>query len=163
MGRVPEMTSDRPFRISIIPSVAMKGGIFILAMNVPEQRPQNAPAPIAAITPIGSGRPRFVSTTPAMTAQKVMSVPTERSIPPVMMTSVAATARTPLTEVACRMAIMLDVCMKFGDAIEKPISRRIRLAKANSFWCAPVSMSLENTEGVEDGVAIVIEGLPRAA
>ena len=43
-----------------------------------------------------------------MTAQKVISVPTDRSIPPVMMTNVAATARTPFTAVACRMPMRLS-------------------------------------------------------
>ena len=54
-------------------------------------------------------------------------------MPPVMMIKVAATASTPLTEVACRMAIMFEVCMKFGDAIENPISKAIKLANASSF------------------------------
>ena len=111
----------------------MKGGIFIFATKVPEQSPQKAPAAMAAATPSSKGIPRYVRTTPAITAQKVISVPTDRSMPPVMMTRVAAMAKTPFTDVACRMAIMFEVCMKLGEAIENPINSTIKLAKANSF------------------------------
>lgn len=44
-----------------------------------------------------------------MTAQKVISVPMDRSMPPVMMISVTATASTPLTEAACRIAMMFVI------------------------------------------------------
>src|SRR5258706_3735555 len=68
-----------------------------------------------------------------MTAQNVMSVPTDRSMPPVMMTKVQATASTPLTAVDCRMPTMLSVCMKLGDAMLKKTINPIRLANASSF------------------------------
>src|SRR5258706_4117415 len=68
-----------------------------------------------------------------MTAQNVMSVPTDRSMPPVMMTKVQATASTPLTAVDCRMPTMLSVCMKLGDAMLKKTISPIRLANASSF------------------------------
>ena len=71
-----------------------------------------------------------------MTAQKVISVPTDRSMPPVMMTKVQAIASTPLTAVACRMPSMLSICMKAGEAKLKKTISRIRLAKASSFWRA---------------------------
>ena len=66
-----------------------------------------------------SGIPAYVSTTSVMTAQNVIMVPTDRSMPPIIMTSVMAMASTPLTEVACKIAIMFDVCIKLGDAMEK--------------------------------------------
>ena len=53
-------------------------------------------------------------------------------MPPVMMTSVAATASTPFTDVACKIAIILLVCIKLGEAMEKPISRTTKLAKAST-------------------------------
>jgi hypothetical protein len=73
-----------------------------------------------------------VRTTPVTTAQKVISVPTDRSMPPVMMTSVAATASTPLTDVACRMARILAVCRKLGEASEKTTTSASRPEKASS-------------------------------
>ena len=42
MGFVPETTSESPLTAHIIPSVAMKGGIFSLAIKVPEIAPQSA-------------------------------------------------------------------------------------------------------------------------
>jgi hypothetical protein len=86
---------------------------------VPETAPHNAPVASAAIRPVQSGRPQKVSTTPAITAQKVISVPTDRSMPAVMITKVEAMASTPLTAVACRMLIMLSACMKAGEAMLK--------------------------------------------
>ena len=51
-----------------------------------------------------------------MTAVKVISVPIDRSMPAVMMMKVLAIASTPLTAVACRILIILSVCMNAGDA-----------------------------------------------
>ena len=68
-----------------------------------------------------------------MTEQNVMSVPTDKSMPPVMMTKVQPMASTPFTAVACRMPTMLSVCMKLGDAKLKKIISPSRLANASSF------------------------------
>src|SRR5258708_21930613 len=84
------MSSDNPLSNSIMHNVAMNGGIVALATNVPETAPHNAPFASAAIRPVQSGRPQKVSTTPAITAQKVISVPTDRSMPAVMITKVEA-------------------------------------------------------------------------
>ena len=117
-----------------MPSVAMKGGTLSLATITPLTKPHSAPNPMAAAMPRPSGRPQYVSTTPAITAQKVIIVPTDRSMPAVMMTKVQATASTPLTAVACRMATRLSVCKKFGEARLKKLISASRLAKASSFW-----------------------------
>ena len=69
-----------------------------------------------------------------MTAQKVISVPTDRSMPPVMMTKVQAIASTPLTAVACRMLTRLSVCRKLRRRELKNTISTSRLAKASSFW-----------------------------
>src|SRR5436305_2370953 len=62
-----------------------------------------------------------------------MRVPTDRSMPPVMMTKVHAMASTPLTAVACRMLTRLSVCRKLDEAMLKTAIRTMRLAKASSF------------------------------
>ncbi len=92
-----------------MPSVAMNGGMFIRLTSVPETRPQKAPIPIAPSTPSGNGRPQKVRMTPAVTAQNVISVPIDRSMPPVMMIMVTPIASTPLTAVAWRIARMFEV------------------------------------------------------
>ena len=74
--------------------------------------------------PTSSGRPALVTTTPVMTAESVMTVPMERSMPPVMMTKVTPMARMPVTDVASRMPIeVADCVMKCGDAkVKKTMS-----------------------------------------
>ena len=95
-----------------MPSVAMKGGTFILAMTKPLTRPQAPPASRPTTTPSGTGSPRSTMNTPVMTAEKVSTVPIERSMPPVMMTKVTPNASTPLTAVDRRMATMLSSLRK---------------------------------------------------
>jgi hypothetical protein len=53
--------------------------------------------------PSHSGRPALVTTSPRMTEQNVIVVPTDRSMPPVMITKVTPIARTPFTAVATRI------------------------------------------------------------
>ena len=83
----------------------MNGGSLAFAMRLPLTMPTRAPAASAASSPSGSGRPRVTETRPATTEQKVMAVPTDRSMPPVMITRVTPTASTPLTDVAVRMSM----------------------------------------------------------
>src|SRR5882762_3412220 len=86
-----------------------------------------------------------------MTAQKVISVPTDKSMPAVMMTKVQATASTPLTAVACRMLTMLSACRKLGDASVKKMSRASRLAKASRVWRVDGDSSLAFSEAITSG------------
>ena len=86
-----------------MPSVAMKGGILAFAMRMPLTAPTRAPAASAAGMPSQSGRPALVTTRPMTTEQKVIVVPTDRSMPPVMITKVTPIARTPFTAVATRI------------------------------------------------------------
>ncbi len=89
-------------------------------MIAPETEPQSAPKASAATTPkIIGGCQELLSTTPHITAEKVISVPTERSMPPEMMTKVEATPSTPLTAVACRMPTRFIWVRKFGAATPK--------------------------------------------
>ena len=44
-----------------------------------------------------------------------MTVPIDRSMPPVMITNVAPSARMPMTEVASRIPTMLSNVRKFDD------------------------------------------------
>ena len=78
--------------------------------------------------------------TPVMTAESVMTVPMERSIPAVMMTKVTPRASTPLTAVASRMPTMLSNWRKLGEASEKTTRSTMRAPKASS-----VCMALERS------------------
>src|SRR5690606_5267444 len=70
--------------------------------------------------------------TPVMTDANVITVPTERSIPPVMMTKVTPTARIPMTAVDSKMPTILVNVAKLGDASEKTTNMTMRLAKART-------------------------------
>ncbi len=84
-GRPSVNNSAAPRATLIIPSVMMNGGNLPKAMPTPLASPQIAPVPSAATAAIGTGQSAFnasANTTPA-TAR---SEPTDRSIPPEMIT-----------------------------------------------------------------------------
>ena len=95
--------------------------------------------------------------TPPITAQKVISTPTDRSMPEVMMTKVLATASTPITVVDCIMPMMLSSVMKASglSTLNTTISA-IRLAKASSFCLAWPSRKRASQEGEEEESVIGI-------
>ncbi len=86
--------------------------------------------------PTASGRCIWVTSTPVITADSVITVPMERSIPPEMITKVTPRASTPTTAVASRMPTMLSNCRKFGDASEKKTMMMISAPKASRRWTA---------------------------
>ena len=92
------MISARPRATIIIASVAMNGGRPRIEMFRPLIRPTKAPNRRTRIRPTPRGR--FSQSadrkTPAITATRVMPVPTERSMPDVAITNVAPRAITPV-------------------------------------------------------------------
>src|SRR6266403_3968569 len=120
-----------------MPSVAMKGGILSFAIRVPFTIPASVPVTRPARIPTGTGRCQLVMNTPVVTAERVITVPMERSIPPVMMTKVTPSASTPLTVVARRIPTTLSNCRKFGDARENPTNSTISAPNASSRCMAP--------------------------
>ena len=75
--------------------------------------------------------------TPPITAQNVISTPTDKSMPEVMMMKVLAMASTPITVVDCKMPMMLSSVMKASGlrTLNTTISA-IKLANAKSFCLA---------------------------
>jgi hypothetical protein len=122
--------------IFIIPRVAINGGSLSFAISVPFRKPQRVPAATAAIRPTTIGECSFVITTAHITEQKVMTVPMERSIPPVIMINVIPTASIPFTAVARSIVFMLLYVGKFGERMEKMIISNIRLANARTVCVA---------------------------
>jgi hypothetical protein len=115
-----------------MPRVAMNGGMRILAMTVPFTNPARPPATRPARIPTATGRCQTVTNTPVITAASVITVPTDRSMPPVMITNVTPSANTPLTDVASRMPTMLSNCRKFGEASEKTTNSAISAPNAST-------------------------------
>ena len=69
---------------------------------------------------------------PVATAETVIIVPTDRSIPPVIITNVAPSARTPFTVVASRIPFTFAMVRKFSEAIEKKMTMSTNEPKANT-------------------------------
>ncbi len=120
-----------------MPSVAMKGGILSFAIRIPLTIPASVPVTRPARVPSSTGRCQSVMNTPVITAERVITVPMERSMPPVMMTKVTPSASTPLTVVASRIPTTLSNCRKFGDASENPTNSTISAPNASSRCMAP--------------------------
>ena len=95
-----------------MPKVATKGGIFIREMMTPLTKPASMPVSNPTRIPNGIGKRQTVTATPVVTADKVITVPTDRSMPAVMMTKVTPRASTPLTAVASRMPRTLSFVRK---------------------------------------------------
>ena len=126
-------TKESPDVIIITPKVAINAGIFRRDTIRPVSVPIIVPTKIQIILPSHSGRLRPVTHNPDITAEKVMTVPIERSIPPVMITNVTPSAKSPLTQVASSMEMILSTKRKLGDSIAKMIISTINVKKIISF------------------------------
>ena len=81
-----------PRATSIMPSVAIKGGRPILVIQMPLTHPHTPPTSTPASMAIGTGTPILTSKA-ATTPESASTEPTDKSMPPVMITHVAATPR----------------------------------------------------------------------
>ena len=139
----------------------MKGGSLAFAIRSPFTLPIKAPAPSANGMPIQRGNPAFVTASPRTTVHNVMLVPTERSMPPVMMTKVTPIARTPLTAVATRIDVKFSVVRNGSEIAEKKTSSMTSAPSARMRWSAsPVTTVVILDRRVEVGVCIGL--VPRA-
>ena len=84
-----------PIEIIIVPRVTMNGGIFTRATMIPLKKPKAVPTTMIRISVGTIGRPCFIAVPPTMAAA-IMTVPIERSIPPLMMTNVTPIAIKPM-------------------------------------------------------------------
>src|SRR3546814_2234549 len=88
-----------------MPSGAMKGGSFILVTRMPLIQPQTDPVRMPKTMPIGTSMPHSLTASAATTPASASTEPTERSMPPVMMTQVAPMPRNAI-EVTCSAIVM---------------------------------------------------------
>ena len=75
-----------------MPSVAMNGGKPMRVTNTPFNAPQIAPTTIPPSMPSGTGTPALTSIA-AATPESASTDPTDKSMPPVMITHVAPNPR----------------------------------------------------------------------
>jgi hypothetical protein len=115
----------------IIPRVAIKGGSPSLVIVIPFTNPQTTPPRIPMRIPTAMGAWRFEMKKATMTEPKVITVPAERSMPPVTMIKVIPTAKMPLTAVMSNMVTILPGVKKLGELTVKITRSKIRLEKAS--------------------------------
>ena len=114
----------------------MNGGILKREIKIPLINPANPPDRMPPRIPRGIGRFQLTMNTPVITAEKVSTVPTERSMPAVIMMKVTPNARTPLTAVANKIPTKLSKVRKYGEANEKPTAITIKALNAIILWMA---------------------------
>jgi hypothetical protein len=112
-----------------VASVMMKGGSPILTMPKPWNMPMATPTSSVARTARKTGTPALISIA-TITVPKPTTAPTERSMPPVMMTKVWPTARIAIIEPCRRRLEMLLVEAKLGVATDRMIHNRTSSASS---------------------------------
>ena len=112
----------------------MNGGSPRIATLKPLISPITAPMAIPPRTPSGSGSPASVSRSPVTTEHKVIAVPSDRSMPPVMITNVVPTARMPMTAVDSRIELRFEIVRNRGLAMKKMRIRAMSVPKASICW-----------------------------
>ena len=97
IGAPPVYMKDSPRASPIMPRVAMNGGSRSLAVNSPLTHPSAAPAARAQPHASGAGNPDFAAEA-ATSEESASTLPTDRSIPPVRMTTVMPSETTPMID-----------------------------------------------------------------
>src|SRR5271170_5533195 len=112
------MPSAIPRNMEKVPRVTIKGGRFrreiAMAFNPPPRHPARSAAPAAA----GSGKCQSCQAAPKMTAASAIMEPTERSMPPVTITGVMATASRPSSTLKRVTSKKLLPVKKFWEMVE---------------------------------------------
>ena len=114
-----------------VASVMMKGGRPILTMPKPWKRPMATPTSSVTRMAIQIGKPAFIIMA-TMTVAKPTTAPTERSMPPVMMTKVWPTAMIAIIEPCRSRFAMLLAEAKLGVATDRTIQSRTSNARSVS-------------------------------
>ena len=112
-GLPPVMSSAAPRITDNVPSVVMNGLMRARATSRPLIRPAPAPVINAAAMP-SRGQPVRVAVIAPSTAARPIVEPTERSMPPAMMTSASPSATIPTTEISRATLNRLRAVRKYG-------------------------------------------------
>ena len=117
-----------PLDAVIIPRVAMNGGTLPSCITIPLMTPRTVQARSATTMERNMPIPLCISMAERMLATP-RTDPTERSMPPEMITKVIPRATMPVMDVCLTRFLMLLKVMKFGVAIVRKmiITRMIRI------------------------------------
>jgi hypothetical protein len=94
--RTFETMEPVPKLIIIVPRVAIKGGNFSRLTRIPLKRPKEVATMMIRIKESHIGHPQVLYAVPPMIVAAIITVPQERSIPPVIMTNVTPIAKNPI-------------------------------------------------------------------
>ena len=125
IGNPPVTMFAPPRRMLIIASVAMNGGSFATVTRNPLTMPHSAPVAMPRKTDGTSGTPALCESQPSIIIEKASTEPTERSMPPMRITSVIPMATIPPTVTWSRMFSQLRTWRKYREAKENRAQRRI--------------------------------------
>src|SRR5699024_11986234 len=91
-----ETMDPNPLATIIVPNVAINGGSLNFATIIPFTKPNNAPTATIEINTSHIGKPTSVYNTPPIIAEHIITVPIDKSIPPVMITNVTPIDKNPI-------------------------------------------------------------------
>ncbi len=94
--RTFETIEPVPRLIIIVPSVAMNGGSFRRLTRMPLKRPKLVDTRSMSNSESHIGHPHVLYAVPPMIVAAIITVPQERSMPPVMITNVTPMAMKPM-------------------------------------------------------------------
>src|SRR5579883_1001512 len=106
----------------------MIGGISSLVMSAALSAPPAAPVASARAAAAGMGRPPSRQAAPKMTAARPIMEPTERSMPPVIITGVVASASRPSSTESRTISKKLAAVKKLGARTANTAASRARAA-----------------------------------
>src|SRR5260370_2388490 len=133
------MPSAMPRNNDSEPSVTISGGRFSLvistAFSIPARHPNSRAAPTAA----GIGHPPSRHRTPSTTAERPIMDPTDKSIPPVIMIGVIASASKPNSTLNRTTSKKFDSVKKFSPIAAKIASS---IARASASTHSPLGKQI---------------------
>ncbi len=108
-----------PRKSDSVPSVTISGGMPRRATSTAFSPPPATPASRVTAADAAIGSPQSREATPKMTAASPIIAPTDRSMPPVMMTGVSATASSPSSTLNRVTSKKFATVAKLGATAEK--------------------------------------------
>ena len=115
---IPPLTVlANPRAKTIIDSVAINGWMPKLAVNRPAVLPQAAPMIRHRGTANQGDQPQWIDIIEKQTATKANTLPTDRSIPPAIITNVMPQARIPYTEACRKVAVWVSTLKNAPSAL----------------------------------------------
>ena len=125
-----------------MPNVTMNDGMPNRTLTNPFSVPATSPMPMQSAAPAHNGHSQFTMATPSTAPESPSTEPTDRSMPPMMRTSVMPAATT--ASVGMRLARVLSVraVRKFWLSAPNSSSRPIQMASMAAYSPNPLSLRI---------------------